>query len=137
MSIGGKDSTWKHGTNASPSSNTDYTTSAMAVTPNFNLEEADATVFGNGYRSYEATFANAEIDVTYYYTTAMFSALALLYANRTEVSWEIGPTGTGSGNVKITGDMVMLNLGVPLQVGDVIKLPVKWRVTGAVTFATF
>ena len=137
MSIGGKDTTWKHGTHGAVSSNTDFTTKTMSLSPNFNAEEADATVFGDGSRSYEATFENAEIGAVYKYDTTVFGQLAAIYSGRDAVTWEIGPTGTTSTFVKITGSMVMTKFDTGLGVGEVIKINVQWRVTGAVTFTTF
>jgi len=137
MSIGGKDTTWKHGTHGAVSSNTDFTTKTMSLSPNFNAEEADSTVFGDGSRSYEATFENAEIGAVYKYDTTVFGQLAAIYSGRDAVTWEIGPTGTTSTFVKITGSMVMTKFDTGLGVGEVIKINVQWRVTGAVTFTTF
>jgi hypothetical protein len=137
MSVGGKDSTWKHGTHGATSSNTDFTTKTMSLTPSFDAEEADATVFGDGFRSYEATFENATIGTVYKYDTTVFGQLADIYSNRDSVTFEIGPTGTTSTNVKITGSMVMTKFDTSLGVGEVIKITVNWRVTGAVTFTTF
>ncbi len=137
MSIGGKDSTFKHGTHGAISSNTDFTTKLMSLTPNFNAEEADATVFGDGSRSYESTFENAEIDASYKFDTTVWGQLAAIYTGRDAVTFEIGPTGTTATNARITGTMVMTSFGAPLAVGDIIKVPVKWRVTGAVVFDLF
>ena len=137
MSVGGKDTTWKHGTHGAVSSNTDFTTKTMSLTPSFDAEEADATVFGDGFRSYEATFENATIGSTYKYDATVFGQLADIYSNRDEVTFEIGPTGTTATNVKITGSMVMTKFDTGLGVGEVIKITVNWRVTGAVTFTTF
>lgn len=137
MPIGGKDTTWKHGTHGAVSSNSDFTTVTMSLSPSFNAEEADATVFGDGFRSYEATFKNGTIDVIYKYSTATFSSLSAIYDGEDEITWEIGPTGTTATNVKITGSAVMTKFDLPLTVGTVEKINVTFRVTGAVTFAAF
>jgi hypothetical protein len=73
----------------------------------------------------------------YKYATATFSSLAAIYDGEDEVTFEIGPTGTSATNVKITGSMVMTKFDIPMNVGDVEKISVSWRVTGAVTFTTF
>lgn len=137
MSIAGKDTTWKHGTNGATSSNTNFTTKTMSLLPSFNAEEIDMTKFGDGYRSYEQSFKNATIDATYYYDTTTFGQLAAIYNAGDTVTFEIGPTGTTTGNAKITGSMTMLKMDPPMNVGDGIKVNVNWRVTGAVTFTTF
>jgi len=137
MAIGGKLTTWKHGTHGAISSNTDFTTVTMSLSPSFNAEEADATVFGDGFRSYEATFKNATIEAEYHYDTSTFSSLAAIYDGEDTVTFEIGPTGTVATNVKITGTMVMTKFDIPLTVGTVEKINTSWRVTGAVTFTAF
>lgn len=137
MAVGGKDTSWEHGTHGATSSLTDFTTKTMSLTPSFDAEEADATVFGDGFRSYEATFENATIGATYKYDTTVFGQLADIYSNRDAVDFQIGPTGTASTNVKITGSMVMTKFDMGIGVGEVEKITVNWRVTGAVTFTTF
>ena len=137
MAIGGKDTTWKHGTHGAVSSNTDFTAKTMSLSPSFNAEEADATVFGDGFRSYEATFKNATIEAEYHYDTTVFGQLAAIYDGEDAVTWEIGPTGTVATNVKITGTMVMTKFDLPLTVGAVEKINTSWRVTGAVVFTAF
>src|SRR5881392_2644610 len=100
MSVGGQNTSWKHGTHGAISSNTDFTTKTMSLAPNFNAEEADATVFGDGSRSYEATFENADISATYKYDVTVFGQLAAIYSGRDLVTFEIGPNGTTSTYVK-------------------------------------
>ena len=135
--IGGQNTTWKHGTNGAVSSNTNFTTSTMSLSANFGADEADATVFGDAYREYEQTFKNATISATYYYSVTVWNQLAAIYNGSDSVTFEIGPNGTTSGYAKITGSFVITSLGMPLQVGDVIKFDVTCRVNGAVTFTTF
>lgn len=137
MAVGGQNTSWGHGTHGATSSITDYTAKTMSVSPNFNAEEADATCFGSGFRSYEATFENATIDVVYHYDTTDFGQLASIYTNRDSVNFELGPDGTTTGKVKITGSIVMTKFNTTLGVGDVIKIDVSWRVTGAVTFTNY
>ena len=137
MAVGGKDTTWKHGTNGAVSSNSNFTTSTMAVSPSFNAEEADATVFGDAYRDYEQTFKNATISATYYYSVTVWNQLAAIYNGGDTVTFELGPTGTTSTMGKITGSMCITSLSFPLTVGDIEKFEVTFRVSGAVTFTTF
>jgi hypothetical protein len=135
--IGGQNTTWKHGTNGAVSSNTNFTTSTMALSANFGADEADGTVFGDAYREYEQTFKNATISATYYYSVTVWNQLAAIYNGADSVTFEIGPNGTTAGYAKITGSFVITSLSMPLQVGDVIKFDVSMRVNGAVVFTTF
>jgi hypothetical protein len=139
MAIGGRDSTWKHGTNGAVGVNTDFTAKTMSVQPNFNADETDMTVFGDGYREFEQTFKDAEIAVTYKYDTTIFGQLAAIYNNGDTVTWELGPTGTTGGgiNVKETGSMFLKSFTQAIDVGEGLKIVTQWRVSGAVTFSTF
>lgn len=137
MSIAGRDTTWKHGTHGAISSNTDFTTKTMDLKPSFDAEEVDMTVFGDGFRSFEQSFKNATIEATYKYDTTVFGQLAAIYNGSDIVTFEIGPTGIDAGKVKITGSMVLKKLDLPNSVGEGQKIPISWRVTGAVTFTTF
>jgi hypothetical protein len=137
MAIGGKDTTWKHGTNGAVAVNTNFTTKTMSIKPTFDAEEVDATVFGDGYRSYEQSFKNAEIQVVYKYDTTIFGQIAAIYNGSDVVTFELGPTGTTAGNVKITGSMVLKKFDPQIDVAELEKLSTTWRVSGAVTFTTF
>lgn len=137
MSIGGRDTNFQHGTYGTPSVLVDYTTSIMSLDLPLKADEADATVFGDGFRSYESTFKSGTIPASYYYTTAMYDVLFAIWDGEVAVDFQIGPTGTAGGNVKLTGAMRITDLGLPMAVGDVIKIPVTWRVTGAVTPSHF
>jgi hypothetical protein len=139
MAVGGKDTTWKHGTNGAVAVNTDFTTATMEVNPSFNAEEADATTFGDSYRNYEQTFKNGTVAVKYYFSTTVWNQIAAIYNGGDTVTFELGPTGTTGGgiNAKITGEMCLLSLSPPFAVGNVITFDTSWRISGAVTFTTF
>ena len=137
MSVGGKDSDWRHGTNGAVSSLTNFTTKTRSVSPSFNAEEADATVFGDAYRDYEQTFKNATIAVTYKYDTTVWGQITAIYNGGDSVDFQLGPTGTSASNAKITGAIVITSISAPITVGDILQFDVNWRVNGAVTFTTF
>ena len=132
-----KDTTWKHGTSGNESVNTDFTSKTMDLDPSFDMEEDEATCFGDGFRAYEATFENATINVKYHYDTTLIGQLAAIKSGRTAVTWEIGPTGTATGEARISGSAILLKINPPLNVGQVIVITANWRVTGAVVFDTF
>jgi hypothetical protein len=137
MSIGGRDTNFQHGTFGTPSVLVDYTTNIMSLDMPLTADEADATAYGGGYRSYESTFKSGTIPAEYYYTTAMYDVLFAIYDGDVAVDFQLGPTGTGSGAVKITGSITITSLGLPMPVGDVIKIPVTWRITGPVVPSHF
>jgi hypothetical protein len=138
MSVGGFNTVWKHGTHGAISSNTDFTAKTMSLGPDFDSEEADATVFGTGDRSYEPTFESGVIPATYHYDATVLGQLAAIRSGRDTVTFEIGPDGTTAGYAKITGSMIMTKLSLTgLEPGQVIKISVSWRVSGSPTFTTY
>lgn len=137
MAIAGKNTTFKHGTHGAISSNTDFTGKMMSLSPSFDSEEVDATVFGDGFRQFEQSFKNATIDAVYKYDPTVFGQLAALYDGADVVTWEIGPDGDDTGKAKITGSMILKKLDPPAGIGDLLKINVSFRVTGAVVFGSF
>lgn len=136
MSVGGATSAWKHGTNGAIAVNTDFTAYTLSVNPSFDAEEVDATTFGDTYRDFEQSYKNASIDVEMKFDATRFAQMAAIYNGGDIVTWELSPAGTSSGNVKITGSMVMTKFNPSVTVGDLIKMTMTWRVSGAVTFTT-
>lgn len=137
MAIGGALTNWQHGTNGAVGALTDFTAKTMAVNPSFDAEEVDATTFGDAYRDFEQSFKNAGIEATYKYDVTVWNQLAAIYNGGDTVIFQLGPTGTTATHAKITGSMVITKLGFPIAVGDLEKIEVSFRVTGAVVFTAF
>lgn len=135
MAVGGKNSNWKHGTNASPTVLVDYSSNTMSVTMSNEGETVEATTFGDSYRDFEQSFKNATIEVQYKYDKTMFDALALIYNNGTLVDFALSPDGTtASTTVKISGKAFITSFGTPVEIGNLLVCDVSWQVSGAVTF---
>jgi len=137
MALGGSSSDWRHGTNGAVSSNTDFSAKTRGVTASFDAEQVEATVFGDTYRDYEQSYKNATIEATYKHDTTIFGQLTAIYNAGDTVTFQLGPTGTTSGYAKITGSMFITKLGIPVEVGNLLEIPVSWQVSGAVTFTTY
>lgn len=131
--IGGRNTNFQHGSHGATGTLVDYTTSIMSINKSNQAKEANATVFGDGFESYEATFKSGTVDIIYKYSTAMFDVLWAIYDGEDTIDWQLGPNGTGTGEVKLTGSAVLLDVTVPMTVGDIIKINTKWRITGAET----
>src|SRR5438128_509043 len=117
MSIGGKLSTWKHGTHGALATLTNFSNKMRSADVKFDGEQVDATVWGDGYRAYEQSFKSAEADTTYKYDAALYNQLAAIYDAGETVSFEFGPDGSTSGKPKITGSMFIKSFGSPIDVG--------------------
>lgn len=129
MSIAGKNTAWKHGTNAAPTVLTDYTTNMTQVNMTLNGEEVDATTFGTtGFRDYEQSFKSGTFATVYEYTDAIWTALYTLFANGTEVDFQYSPDGTANGKPKLEGDMIATSFDDGNSVGQFKTISVNWRI---------
>lgn len=137
MAIGGKNTFWAHGSSGAPSTNVNYSTNTRAITPTFDGEEVDATVFGDAFRDFEQSFKNANINATYKFAPAIWQIIADLYSNGTEITFELGPNGTTTTFPKITGSMVLINFNQAVAIGGLLEITATFRVTGAPVFGAY
>lgn len=133
MSIGGKNTTWKHGTQAVPGTLTDYSANMRSVSPNYDRETVDATTFGDSYKDHEMSFKNAAFETVYKYSEALYAELRSVYHNDTSVIFEYSPNGTTSTYPKDTGTMFITKIDTAAQIGNLLEINVSWQVSGAVT----
>lgn len=134
MAIGGSSSDWRHGTNGAVSSLTDFSAKTISVEASWEAEQVESTTFGDTYREYEQSFKNGTIEVEYKYDTTIFGQMSAIYNGGDTVSFALSPTGTVNGEVEITGSMFMTELGMPVEIGELLSMSVTWQVTGAVVF---
>lgn len=136
------------GTSGSPTVLTDYSSSVKSVKLSRNGETFDVTTFGNAAKKWVKGLTDAQLDVEFFYSAAMFTALQnLLGYTSGGISFQYGPEGTTSGNVKIsqTGTLnSSTGVGLVLEkvddntdVGAVKMLSATFRVSGAMTFGTY
>lgn len=136
MAVGGQNSAWKHGTNGAVSTNTDFSAKTRSVNASFDAEQVESTTFGDSYRDYEQSFKNATIETAYKYDATIFGQLAAIFNAGDVVTFEHSPDGTTSGKPRATGSMFMTKFGLPVEVGNLLEIPVSWQVSGPVTFGT-
>jgi hypothetical protein len=136
MAIGGSSSDWQHGTNGAVSTLTDFSAKTISVEASFEAEQVESTTFGDSYREYEQSFKNGTIEAEYKYDTTIFGQLSAIYNGGDTVDFQLSPTGTASGAVKITGEMFITELGMPVEIGELLQMSVSFQVTGAVVFST-
>lgn len=142
MSIGGKLTDFKHGSNAAATTLVSYKSSIKSIDFPMTAEEVEQTVFGSGFREYEASFKSAEISVVYKYTDAMWTVLKDLWSNQTTVDFAYSPDGTAGGKPKVEGlaasggGMVLLDLSTSPAVGEALDVNARFRSTGVLTFGT-
>lgn len=136
MAIGGSSSDWRTGTNGAVAVLTDFSAKTISVESSFEAEQVESTTFGDTYREYEQSFKNGTIEVEYKYDATIFGQMAAIYNGGDTVSFQLSPTGTASGAVKITGSAFITELGMPVEIGELLQMSVSYQVSGAVTFST-
>lgn len=136
MAIGGVLSDFRHGTHGALTTLTDFSAKTISVDIDRSREKVESTTFGNSNRSYEASFKDAKIKAVYKYDTTVYGQLAELWNNDETVDFQGSPTGTATGNVKISGDMFMESFKLGMDIGELLQIEVEWMATGTVTDAT-
>ena len=99
------------------------------------IDTAEPTAFGSSNKSYIVGLKDTTISVS-----GIWDATVDGYISGTEPAsrtFIYGPAGSGSGNVKYTGEAIMTNYSVSNPVGDVVTYSVDLQVTGAVTRGTY
>lgn len=136
------------GTSGAPTSLTDYTSSVKSVKFTRNGQTLDVTTFGNSAQKYIKGLTDASVDVEFFYSTAVMTALQnLLGYTSGGVSWQYGPEGSTSGNYKIsqTGTLntstgvglICESVDSPTEIGGVLMCSATFKVSGTITFGTY
>jgi hypothetical protein len=136
MAIGGKLTTWKHGTHGALTTLTDFTSKTRSVTPNYDRETVDATTFGDADKDYEMSFKNYTYEVMYKGDSTLYGQLREIFANDESVSVQYSVDGTASGKPKDEITAFIQKLSPPAQVGQLIEFSVTWQGTGAMAFGS-
>lgn len=106
------------------------------------LEETETTTFGATARAYMAGFANASFTVGGFWSRTLHGQLKALKegfrdGTLASATFEYAPEGTDSGDIKLTGEAVMLNYEKTSAIEDPVRWSCEFRVTGVVTDTTY
>jgi len=104
------------------------------------VELAEDTAFGDTAKSYIVGLRDASFSVQGLWddaaTTGSYTVLASLIDGYTG-SFEYGPEGGGSGDIKYYGECICTNFSTSSPVGDIVTFNADFQVTGAVSRGTF
>jgi predicted secreted protein len=109
---------------------------------NWSNDQHDTTTYGQTGHTFVAGLTNATIDLAGFWddtastgsATVLDSLVGLL---STTVAWEWGPEGNGSGDVKYSGEAILVNVNHSAPVADLVTFTAQLQVSGAVTKGTF
>ena len=121
---------------------TNVSTSVDSVELPEELDLLDVTTFGATSKQYIVGFADAKLTFSgpWDRTIAqMLGALKAAFRDGTLASatFEYGPEGNSSGDVRYTGESVMVNVTKNSAVKDAVKYEAEFQVTGNVTENTY
>ena len=100
-------------------------------------EILETTSFGSSFRTYVVGFQNATISIEGTYDATVDAHLAGVLGQDATLSFEYGPEGSTTGNVKYTGEAYLTSYETSGGVGDVVTFSAELQVSGAVTRAAY
>lgn len=126
------------GSNGTPTTEVDLSTKVRTADMTRNQDLPDVTAFnGNGARAFAAGLTEGSFDMEFFWDTTIDGHLNGLIGYTTPVEFIYGPDGTTSTRPKYTGTVFLESLTVPATIGDVKVFQATFKVTGAITRATY
>ncbi len=123
---------------------TDISIQCNAMEVPRELDLVDVTTFGAGaFRAYITGFADATVTMGGPWTRALDNHMSPIFAaftagTLTSVSFEYGPEGSDTGDVKYTGELVMVNYSGPrAEIESAQEWEAEFQVTGGVTVGAY
>jgi hypothetical protein len=101
------------------------------------IETAETTSFGSSAKTYIVGLSDSSLSVSGNFDATVDAHLAAIAGQAATVSFEYGPEGSTSPNVKYTGEAILTSYEKSGAVGDVVTYSAEFQVTGAVTRGTY
>jgi hypothetical protein len=106
------------------------------------LDLKDVTTFGATSRAWLAGFADGDVKLKGPWTRAADNFFSPIFAafragTLSSVSFEYGPEGSDTGDVKHTAELIMTNYEPGSSVDDPVEWSADFKVTGDITATTF
>jgi hypothetical protein len=107
------------------------------------LDLLDVTTFGATSKAYLSGFADGTVTMGGPWTRALDNHMSPIFAafkagTITSVSFEYGPEGSDSGDVKYSGEVILTNYSGPMaDVENAQEWEAEFQVTGDVTVGTY
>lgn len=140
--------TFKHGKNAyfaldgTAASLVDISDTLNEITMPREVETAETTAFGDADKTYITGLADATVSLSGMLDASVDTTIAGNIANLksgsvSSLSFEYGPSGSVSGQPKLSGEALITSYELSSPVGDVVTYSLELQVTGAITATTF
>jgi predicted secreted protein len=101
------------------------------------VETAETTSFGSSAKTYIVGLSDSTLSVSGNFDATVDAHLAGILGQAATVSFEYGPEGSTSTQVKYTGEAILTSYEKSGAVGDVVTYSAELQITGAVTRGTY
>jgi hypothetical protein len=121
---------------------TDISTFCNACSVPRELDLLDVTTFGATSKAYLSGFADGTVTMGGPWTRALDNHMSPIFAafkagTLASVSFEYGPEGADSGDVKYSGELIMTNYEPGSDVENAVEWSAEFQVTGDITVGTY
>lgn len=97
------------------------------------VETAETTSFGSSAKTYIVGLTDSTISASGNFDATVDAHLGGILGQSATVSFEYGPEGSTTGQVKYSGEAILTSYEKSGAVGDVVTYSAEFQVTGAVT----
>jgi predicted secreted protein len=101
------------------------------------VDTPETTTFGNDDRTYIAGLRGATISITGFWDETVDGYLAGIVGQATSSTFEYGPQGGSTGDIKYSGEAFVTNYTQGSPVDGVTTFSLDLQITGAVTRGSF
>ena len=101
------------------------------------VETAETTSFGSSAKTYIVGLTDATVSASGNFDATVDAHLGGILGQSATVSFEYGPEGSTTGQVKYSGEAILTSYEKSGAVGDVVTYSAEFQVTGAVTRGTW
>ena len=97
------------------------------------VETAETTSFGSSAKTYVVGLSDSTVSVSGNFDATVDAHLGGVLGQAATLSFEYGPEGSTTGQVKYSGEAILTSYEKSGAVGDVVTFSAEFQVTGAVT----
>lgn len=116
---------------------TDISRKSISAQLSDGAELLDVTAFQATGKEYITGFRDAKISFEGNIDATLYTHLSGLLGLEDSSSFELGPEGTASGKIKLTGEGFLTKLDCSFQVNAASKFSAEFQISGGITIGTF
>ena len=102
-----------------------------------SVDTAETSTFGSSAKSYVVGLTDSTLSISGNFDATVDAHLAGVLGQAASLSFEYGPEGSTSPNVKYTGECILTSYEKSGAIGDVVSYSAEFQVTGAITRGTY